>query len=508
MSGVANPALPRSPAGPYNPWMVAAMISLAPFMEVLDTTIANVALNHIGGSLAASQQESTWVLTSYLVANTIVLPISGWLAQVIGRKRFYQICVALFTISSVMCAVSTSLTMMIVARCFQGIGGGGLAPTTQSMMADSFAPEKRSQAFAFLGFTIIVAPATGPIVGGWLTDHLSWHWIFLINLPLGLIAFTLTAIFVSEPAIMVKERRELAARNLGLDYLGLALVAIGFGMLQIFLDKFEEDDGFSSPFIVTVFGIVVVALSLLVVWEWNHPNPVLNLRLFKVKNFAISNGIMFIVGFVLVSSTQLLPQLTQTLLGYDAETAGISMGLGSLATIVALPFAGVISGRVKRPKYLLVGAMLTVAFGMFLESTIAPDVAFGTLSWYRAAQVGFMPFLFIPVSAAAYVGVPARNFGEAAALVNQSRNIGGSVGISVVTTLLAWRTQFHHARLAEAITPYGSLHGMTVSQIAPILQHQASFMSYLDMFWLVGVLAVVVAPVALFLNPPPPKAAR
>jgi DHA2 family multidrug resistance protein len=507
MSGAMNTALPRSSAGPYNRWAIAGIVSLAPFMEVLDSTIANVALTHIAGSLAVSQEESTWVLTSYLVANSVVLPISGWLSAVIGRKRFYQICVGLFTISSVLCAFSTSLTMMVIARCCQGIGGGGLAPVTQSMLADSFPPEKRAQAFALFGFTIIVAPATGPIVGGWLTDNLSWHWIFLINLPIGLIAFTLIAIFVSEPEILVRERRELLARRLGLDYLGLTLVALGFGLLQIFLDKFQEDDGFSSPFICAVFAIVVAALSLLAVWEWNHPNPVMNLRLFGRRNFAIANIIMFVVGFILISSTQLLPQLTQTLLGYSAESSGFALALGGMATIGLMPVAGIITGRFVKPKWLLLTALLMIAGALFLQATIAPDVSFNRIALYRALQVMGLPFLFIPITAAAYVGVPARNYGEAAALINQTRNIGGSVGVSVVTTLLAWRTQFHHARLAEAITPYTSLHGMTIPQIAPILQNQAQFMSYLDLFRLVGLLALCAAPLVLFLNPPPPRAA-
>ncbi len=508
MSGALDPRLPRSPAGPYNPWMVAGMVALAPFMEVLDTTIANVALNHIAGSLAISQDESTWVLTSYLVANSIVLPISGWLAQVIGRKRFYQICVVLFTVSSVLCAASTSLSMMVIARCLQGLGGGGLAPTTQSMLADSFPPEKRAQGFALFGVTVITAPATGPILGGWLTDHLSWHWIFLINLPVGLIAFTVTAIFVSEPTIMIKERRELLAKRLRLDYLGLFLVAVGFGLLQIFLDKFEEDDGFSSPFIVAVFSIVVVSLSLLAVWEWTHPNPVLNLRLFKSRNFAIANGLMFLVGFILISSTQLLPQLTQTMLGYDAETSGLCMAAGGAATLVMMPIAGLTSGRFVKPKWLLIGALIWLGLATaLLQGSMAPDVSFNTLAMDRALQVCVLPFLFVPITAAAYIGVPARNFGEAAALINQNRNIGGSVGISIVTTLLTWRTQFHHARLAESITPYTSLHGMTVARIAPILQNQAVFMSYLDMFRLVGALALFAVPAVLFMNARPPQPA-
>ncbi len=502
-----NPALPRSPAGDFNPWMIAVMLSITPFMEVLDSTIANVSLTHIAGSLGASQSESTWILTSYLVSNSIILPISGWLAQVLGRKRFYQICVVLFTASSVLCAFSTSLDMIIIARVLQGLGGGGLAPAAQSMLADSFPQEKRGQVFALFGFTIIVAPATGPVLGGWLTDHLSWHWIFLINLPIGLIASTLIAIFISEPALLVKERAELLARGLHLDYFGLFLVAVGFGTLQIFLDKFELDDGFSSPTIIVLCAAFTVSLSTLLIWEWQHPQPVMNFRLFKLRNFAICSGVMFCMGFVFVSSTQLIPQLSQTLLGYDSETAGLSMALGGIATLCVLPVAGILTGRFVQPRYLMAGAMFEIGLAMMAASQLAPNVDFAQLSFARILQVAAVPFIFIPVSASSYIGVPARNYGEAAALMNQMRNIGGGMGVSFVTTMLAWRTQFHHARLAESITPYGSLHGMSVSQIGPMVQQQAVFVSYLDVFWLIGLIALAVSPFVLFLKPPPPRAA-
>jgi DHA2 family multidrug resistance protein len=500
-------ALTRSPAGDYNPWMIAVMLSLAPFMEVLDTTIANVSLTHIAGSLGAGQTESTWILTSYLVSNSIVLPISGWLANVIGRKRFYQICVALFTASSVLCAFSTSLNMMLVARVLQGLGGGGLQPATQSMLADSFPQEKRAQVFALYGFTIIVAPATGPVIGGWLTDNLSWHWIFLINLPVGLVALTLIAIFISEPAIMIKERAELLAKGLHLDYIGLILVAIGFGALQIFLDKFELDDGFSSPVIITLCAVFVVALSTLVVWEWDHPQPVMNFRLFKVRNFTICCIVMFVIGFLFLSSTQLLPQMSQTLLGYNAETAGLALAFGGMVTIMVMPFAGIITGRFVQPRFLMAFALIEMGCALLLDSYLAPDVSFTQLSWARIIQVVAIPFIFIPVSASSYVGINPRNNGEAAALLNQLRNIGGSIGISFVTTLLAWRTQFHHERLVESITPYRYLHGVKLPQIALLVQQQANFVSYLDVFRVIGIIALVIWPIVLFLKNPAKRAA-
>jgi DHA2 family multidrug resistance protein len=500
--------LPRSPAGDFNPWLIAGVVSLAPFMEVLDTTIANVSLSHIAGSLAASQDESTWILTSYLVSNTIILPISGWLANVLGRKRFYLICVALFTASSVGCAFATSLPMMLIARVFQGLGGGGLAPVTQSMLADAFVPAKRGQAFSIFGLTVIAAPAVGPILGGYLTDNLSWHWIFLINLPIGLIAFTLISTFISEPAVMVRERKELLAGGLHFDYFGLFLVAVGFGFLQVFLDKFQEDDGFSSPFILTCFTVVVVSLSLLAVWEWEHPYPVMNLRLFKYRNFAIGNVLLFSVGFVLLASTQLLPQLTESLLGYDATTSGFALALGGMATIGLMPVAGLVTGRIVPAKPLMFFGFIEIGFALLLQASIPPDVNFGTLSFFRVLQVIALPFVFIPVNSICYVGIPPRNNGEASALINQCRNLGSSIGISFVTTLLAWRTQFHHARLAEAITPYGSLHHLSVSQIAPLVQTQASFMSYLDMFRIVGFMAFAICPIVLLLKTPPKQAAQ
>jgi len=502
-----NPDLPRSPAGDYNPWMIACMLSLVPFMEVLDTTIANVSLSHIAGSLGASADESTWILTSYLVANSIILPISGWLANVMGRKRFYQICVALFTASSVLCAFSTSLSMIICARVLQGLGGGGLAPATQSMLADSFPVWRRAQAFSLFGFTIVVAPATGPVLGGWLTDNLSWHWIFLINLPVGLLAMTLIAIFISEPALLIKERKALLAAGLRMDYFGLFLVTVGFGALQIFLDKFELDDGFSSPFILALFCTWTIALITLVVWEWQHPQPVMNFRLFKLPNFAIGCLVLTLVGFIFLSSTQLLPQMAQSLLGYTSELSGEMLALGGLVTVLVMPFSGTIASRYVQPKWLLVIALITTGSALVRQSYMPPDVTFAHMAFERITQVMAMPFVFIPVSAAAYIGLDPRNNGEAAALMNQMRNIGGSIGISFVTSLLAWRTQFHHARLAESITPYGSLHGASLAAVGQMVQHQASFDSYLDAFRILGLSVLVMWPVVLLLKPSPMRRA-
>src|ERR1700761_5147337 len=329
-------------------------------MEVLDTTIANVALRHIGGSLAADQDEQTWILTSYLVSNAVVLPVSGWLANVIGRKRFYMICVALFTLSSLLCAVSTSLTMMLMARVLQGIGGGGMAPTEQSMFADTFPPEKRAQAFALYGLTVVSAPAIGPVLGGWLTDNLSWHWVFLINLPVGLLSLTLVGLLVVEPPILQQERRALLAKGLNIDVFGLVLVFLGFGTLQILLDRYEIDDGFTSGFITTLGITSAVCLVTLVIWELIHPQPVVNVRLFGYRSFGISCGLMFLVGFLLISTTQLLPQLAQSLLGYDATTSGMTLGVGGIFTLLLMPVSGIVTGRLIQPKYLVLMAVVGI----------------------------------------------------------------------------------------------------------------------------------------------------
>jgi DHA2 family multidrug resistance protein len=487
--------------------MIAMVVSIATFMEVLDTTIANVALRHIAGSLAADQDESTWILTSYLVSNAIVLPVSGWLANVIGRKRFYMICVGLFTFSSLLCAMSTSLGMMLCARVLQGIGGGGMAPTEQSMFADTFAPEKRAQAFALYGLTVVSAPAIGPILGGWLTDNLSWHWVFLINLPVGLLSLTLVGLLVVEPDVLKRERKELLAKGLNIDVLGLILVVLGFGALQILLDRYELDDGFSSGFITTLGVISGGSLLGLVVWELFHPQPVVDVRLIGHRSFGICCGLMFLVGFLLISTTQLLPQLAQTLLGYDATTSGMTLAVGGIATLFIMPISGVVTGRLIQPKWLILVAVVGTAWSMLAASNLDLSVSFWSISLARLSQVVWLPFLFIPLSAVSYVGLPPDRSNEASALINLMRNLGGSVGVSFVTTMLAERTQFHHARLAEHITAYNGFGWDTpLAPINALVQAQASIMSYLDIFWLLGILALVAAP-AILLLPRVPKGA-
>ncbi len=430
----------------------------------------------------------------------MVLPVSGWLANVIGRKRFYMICVGLFTASSLLCAMSTSLGMMLTARVLQGIGGGGMAPTEQSMFADTFPPEKRAQAFALYGLTVVSAPAIGPVLGGWLTDNLSWHWVFLINLPVGLLSLTLVGLLVVEPEALQQDRRALLAKGLHIDVLGLILVFVGFGTLQILLDRYEIDDGFSSGFIMTLGVTSAVSLVTLVFWELVHPQPVVNIRLLGYRSFGICCGLMFLVGFLLISTTQLLPQLAELLLGYNATTSGLTLGVGGIATLVLMPVAGVVTGRLIQPKWLVLMAIVGIGLSMLSASQLDVDIGFWNISSARILQVIWLPFLFIPISAVSYVGLPPSRSNEGSALINLMRNLGGSVGVSFVATMLEERTQFHHARLAEHITAYNGYNWPTpLAPVDAMVQVQASIMSYLDIFWLLGLLALAVAPVVLFL---------
>ncbi len=473
-------------------------------MEVLDTTIANVALRHIGGSLGADQEESTWILTSYLVSNAIILPVSGWLANVIGRKRFYMICVALFTFASLLCALSDSLGMMLAARVLQGIGGGGMAPAEQSMFADTFPPAKRAQAFALYGLTVVSAPAIGPVLGGWLTDNLSWHWVFLINLPVGALSLFLVGWLVTEPKVLIEERRERLAKGLDIDVLGFALVAVGFGAVQIFLDRYEQDDGFSSLFITALAAIGFGSLIFLIFWELRHPQPVVNLRLLGYRSFGISCGLMFLVGFLLISTTQLLPQMAQSLMGYDATTAGLTLGVGGIATVLIMPLSGVVTGKLVQPKWLILMAVTGIGWSMLGASKLDLDISFWNVSMTRITQVIWLPFMFIPLSAVSYVDLPPNKNNEASAIFNLMRNMGGSFGVSFVTTMLQERTQFHHARLAEHVTPYNLVPrafawDSPLASVNATVQAQASVMSYLDVFWLLGVIALAVSPAILLL---------
>jgi len=488
----------------YNPWLIALVVSLATFMEVLDTTITNVSLSHIAGSLAASPEEGTWVLTSYLVANGIILPLSGWLSGVLGRKRFFLLCIGGFTFSSFMCGIADSLPMLIVFRLIQGLAGGGLQPTQQAIIMDSFPPEKRGAVFGITGITLICAPILGPTLGGWITDNFSWRWIFYINIPVGIMAFLL----VSQ---MVRDPEHAIAKGVGkIDYIGLGLVALGLGALQIVLDKGQQDDWFSSDFIVTMATTCTAALVIAFFWLRAQKDPIVDLSLYKERSFALGSILIFITGFVLYSSSALLPILTQSQFGYDATMAGLVLSPGAVSVMILMPISGQLVSRLPA-RYMAMVGLAFVGIGCYLSSThINPSMSYATFVWLRAVQMLGIPFLFIPVSTMAFMKVPKEKSTKASSLFSLSRNLGGSVGIALVTTYLARHSQMHQSQLVDRIVPgdpvydaavqtltqNGLAHGLTqaaaasnaTGMIYQKLLAQASIMSYADTFMFLTIL--------------------
>src|SRR6266478_8725908 len=403
-----------------NPWIIAIAVTLATFMEVLDTSIANVALPHIAGSLSAGTDESTWVLTSYLVSNAIVLPLSGWISSIIGRKRFYMSCVALFTVSSLLCGLAPNLAMLIFFRVLQGAGGGGLQPSEQAILADTFPPAKRGMAFAVYGIAVVMAPAIGPTLGGWITDNFSWRWIFFVNIPVGIISLLLTSRLIQDPP----EFRRRKWSETRIDYMGLGLIAVGLGALQIVLDKGQRDDWFESQFIVVLSVISATALIGAVIWEWRHKDPIVELHISKERTFATANFLMFMLGFALLGSTLLLPLFMQTLLGYTAERAGLALMPGGFTIMVAMPIVGFLLSRYS-PRYLMMFGLSALSFSLFHMTGFDLGVDFRTVVLARMIQSVGMAFLFVPINTAAYSFLPREKNNAASGLMNLARNIGG-----------------------------------------------------------------------------------
>lgn len=500
-------------------------MALAAFMEVLDTSIANVALPHISGGLGASQDQGTWVLTTYLVANAIVLPTSGWLTEIVGRKRLFMICIALFTASSVLCGLAPSLPILLMARAFQGAGGGGLQPMAQAIMADVFPPEKRGQAFALYGLTAVVAPALGPTLGGWITDSFSWRWIFLINLPVGLAALALTAQLVEDPPFL--RRRKLGEARF--DYLGFSALVLGVSALQILLDKGQEDDWFGSHFIVALICIALVGLSFLAVWEWFDPDPIVDVRLFRFASFSTSSIMMFLVGVVAFTATILMPQFLQGLMGYTAEKAGLVVSSGAALLLVEMPLIGILTTKVPIKYLLATGWGLAVCGLYFSVKHMSLGVSFGEASLIMAVQYVPLGFIFIPATTAAYFGVPQDKSSSVSGLINFMRNIGSSVGTSATTTILAQREQFHQVRLASnavlgnwnfdsfVTNTANSLKALSagvggadaqqsaLARAYQTIQQQAGVLSYIDAYFLIGGAAGVMLLLSFFVKRNDPK---
>lgn len=511
----------RSAAGTHNPWLIVCIISIATFMEVLDTSIANVSLQHIAGSLSVSNDEATWVLTSYLVANAIIIPISGWLSNVIGRKRYYMISVALFASASLLCGLATNINVLIIARILQGIGGGGLAPSEQSMLADTFAPAQRGKAFAAYAFVIIVAPVLGPTIGGWVTDNYSWHWIFLINVPVGMLSLFLVGSFVDEPPTLVAERKALLEKGLKVDWIGFLLIVAGLGSLELTLDRGERDDWFASGFITASAVVAVVSLIALVIFETRRKDPIINLRLLGQRNFAAVVSVMFLTGVILFGTTQLIPQMLQQVHGYTATDAGMAMTFGGIGTLIAVPIVGQLVGKVD-VRFLLGGALLVTSAALWHLTSLNTHIAFSDAAWARAFQAIALPFLFVPITAAAYAGLKPQETGDASALLNVFRNLGGTFGISLSQALLSVRTQEHQSNLVNHLNPLAPNYPSGLAAIQHALQNagiaasqagqlalgqlyrmvgkQAAMLGYLDVFRTLMLVTLFLTPVVLLLK--------
>lgn len=511
----------RSAAGGHNPYLIAFVVSIATFMEVLDTTIANVALRHIAGGLAVGLDESTYVITSYLVANAVVLSISGWLSTVLGRKRFYMMCVATFTVASLLCGFAWNLQSLVLFRILQGLGGGGMATSEQAILADSFPPQKRGQAFAIYGVAVVVAPVVGPTLGGWITDTYSWHWVFLINVPMGLLSLLLVGTLVKEPSSAEEERAELLSKGLRVDYVGFILIAVGLGALEFVLDEGQRNDWFGSNMILSFALLAAFCLLALIPWELLRDDPIVDIRLLGTRQFGACAVVMLGTFAVLISTTQLLPQLLQTEVGYTAMLAGLALSPGGIATMMLMPVAGRLVSVVQ-PKYLIMFGAAVAALSMWHMTGLTGDISYGYAALARIYLAIGLPFLFLPVTTASYDGVPPEKTNQASALINVARNIGGSIGVAVAQTLLAQRQQFHQSRLIEHAAPsdlgyqqtidvmtrYFQAQGSNASDAASqavawvgkTLQQQVDFLAYIDVFWSLAIIAALLIPIAATLR--------
>ena len=503
--------------GVINPWVIAVTVMLATFMEVLDTSVANVALHHIAGDLSAGVDESTWVLTSYLVSNAIVLPLTGWLSSIFGRKRFYMTCVVIFTVSSFLCGMAPSLGLLVLFRILQGAGGGALQPVSQAILFESFPKEKQGMAMAMYGMGVVVAPIIGPTMGGWITDNYSWRWIFFINIPIGLISLVLTTFVIFDPPYLIRK----SLRGLRIDYIGLGLLSVGLGFLQIVLDKGEREDWFSSSFIIWCSMVAAVGLAGALVWELTREDPIVDFRMLKERNFFLATATMFMLGFVLYGSTVLLPLMLQTLLGYTALLSGLVLSPGGIFTLIALPIVGRLTQKVEARWLVVVGLAIT-GFALLRMSRFNLEIDFWTaIKAWTLSRLG-MSFLFIPINVMAFYFIPKEKMNNATGLINLARNIGGSVGIANVATLLGRRAQFHQAILVAHMTPYdpayraalqgagqrlmtqGSNPALANSQAVGLLYgnlvRQSSMLAYVDAFWLLGCTFIAMIPVMFLMK--------
>ena len=466
----STPVVAAAPWRPrINPWIVAMTVTLATFMEVLDSSIANVSLPHIAGGLGATQDEATWVLTSYLVANAVILPAGAYMTTFIGRKKFYMICVALFGISSALCGLAPTLPLLVFFRVLQGAGGGGLAPSEQAILADTFPPEKRGQAFAMYGLAVVVAPAIGPTLGGYITDNFDWRWIFYLNVPICLLSLFLTSRIVEDPPWVEKQVKESQHNGIKLDFFGFGLLAATFGSLEFILDKGQEDDWFGSKIIVFFVTLMVVAFVTMIWWELKelreNKRPILNLTLFKRRQFAISFTLMFVLGFSLYATTILIPQFVQTLLGYTAELAGLVLSPAGLMMMAMMPIVGFLSGKVD-PRKLIAYGFLMLTLSLVWMANLDLQLSYGQLVFMRIFQASGLAFLFIPINTIAYVGVKQSENNDVSGLTNLARNIGGSCGTAFMATMLTRRSLAHQTSLVRSLGSQNPMYRQQVDSLA------------------------------------------
>jgi DHA2 family multidrug resistance protein len=488
--------------GAFSPWLIALAVMLATFMEVLDTSVANVSLQHIAGNLSATVEESTWVLTSYLVSNAIVLPLTGWFSKLFGRKRFYMACVVIFTLSSLLCGMAPSLGMLVFFRVLQGAGGGGLQPVSQAILVESFPKGKQGMAMAVYAMGVILAPIVGPTLGGWITDSYSWRW---------LLSLTMTSLLISDPPYL--ERKKLS--EVKIDYIGLGLLSVGLGFLQVVLDKGQSDDWFGSPFIVWGMVAAVAGLIGAAVWEWRSRDPIVDLHLLTERNFMLSTATMFLLGVVLYGTTALLPIFVQTLLGYDATTSGLVLSPGGIVVLILLPVVGMLMAHIEARWMVMLGALI-ISASLFHMASFNLDITFGMAMWARIYQSLGMAFLFVPINVMAFHFVKKEKVNNASGILNLARNIGGSVGISGVATQLARRAQMHQNILAGHVNQFSATYQQMVAgsaatlavrgsdpvqasarahaMIYGLLQRQASMMAFVDDFWMLGAIFLCLIP--------------
>jgi DHA2 family multidrug resistance protein len=511
----------RSVAGRRNPWSIVAVISIATFMTVLDTSIANVALNHIAGGLAVSYDEATWITTSFLVSTAVVIPISGWLATVIGRKRYYMISVALFSASSFLCGIAPNLTFLILARILQGAAGGGLAPVEQSMLVDTFPPQKRSLAFAAYGVVVVAGPVLGPVIGGWITDNYSWHWCFLINVPVGALSLFLVNLFVDEPEVLRRDKEKELQGGLKVDILGFLGVGGFLGFLEVTLDRGQREDWFSSPVILATATLSGLCLLFAIPWELSRRDPIVPIRMYGRRNFGIASIFMLITGTILFGTTQFIPQLLQQVIGYTATEAGLALTLGGIAIVCMLPVSGVLSSKVDA-RWLIGFSFLVQGLALWNMSRLDTQLSFASAALARMWQAIGLPFLFVPITNIAYVGLRREESNQASALMNVARNLGGTFGISAVQTILAQRSQWHQSRLVERLNPLNPNFANGVTQLGQTLAahgvpkaqarqsamamlykgmaQQAQMLSYIDVFRVLMWVVFAALPLLLLLQ--------